>query len=232
MVVTVFSVSTDNGAVENNQADSIPVYQKIQKSHEIIIGIAEYYPPLSFIANKKRIGIEIHIAEELSRFLNVKMTLKVLATKDYISAIQNKVVDILISGLSRNLKRAQLIWFSIPYLETMPSILIDKRILPQVSYGQEFEETPVKTLWDIKRLSEFIIAVKIGSVYEEMMKEEFSDKKSHRVQTNQEGIMALRDGKVQGFIQDSLFLDYLYTHDASLKSSYVLLPGSGKAEKI
>ncbi|MFC1670066.1 substrate-binding periplasmic protein [Spirochaetota bacterium] len=206
------------------------VYNKIIGRNEIRIGISKHYPPLNFNSGKK--GVEMLIAKNLGKFLGVRVKLIPLNLKKYVSSIRNNNVDIIIAGLSRNLVRAKRIWFSVPYITITPGVLASKRIIPETKFSEDFEAEPIKTLWDLKRLNRFKIAVKKGSSYEYLLKIKFPSMSKVYVKTNDEGMMLLNNGKVHGFIHDSLYLQYLYRKSGKLRSRYKLLEGGKQNEKI
>jgi len=206
------------------------VYKGITANKEIRIGISKHYPPLNFKGGKS--GLEMEMARELGKFLGVKVTLVKLPVAGYVSALQKGRVDIILAGFSRNLKRGRIIWFSKPYLSVTPGVLVQKNALPQRRYGDEFEERPISSIWDLKSLTRFSFAVKKGSAYEELLKEHFPNTKRVIITTNEEGMRLLKKGRVKGFVHDSLYLKYLHGASAKLRSRYRLLQGGSQTEQI
>jgi ABC-type amino acid transport substrate-binding protein len=148
-------------------------YDRIIQKKVIRIGISQHYPPLNFYSGKN--GVEIDMAQELGRFLGVGIETVPLKLTEYVGAIEHKKVDIVIAGLSRNLRRATRIWFSEPYISVTPGVLASTRALPQTRFGDRFEQNPIRTIWDLKSISGFRFAVKEGSAYEELLENEFPD---------------------------------------------------------
>jgi len=206
------------------------VYQKIIKSGEVTIGISKHYPPLNFDAGRK--GVDIELARELGKFLGAKVRLVPLEVTDYVPSLTNGKIDVLMAGLSRNLPRGKKIWFSEPYITLTPAVLAGKRSLPQTKYGEEFEEAPIKTLWDLERLSRFKYAVKKGSSYEDLLKQKMPGAPVVYYKTNEEGLTLLEKGKVDGLVHDSLYLQHLYNTGSKFRSQYTLLQGGNQVEKI
>lgn len=206
------------------------VYRSIIKRGEIRIGISKHYPPLNFHSGKK--GVEVKMAEELGTFLGVRTTTVPLVLTDYISAIESGRVDIVMAGLSRNMERAKKIWFSEPYISMTPGVLANRRRLPQTRFGDKFEQNPIRTIWDLKNISGFKFAVKKRSAYETLLAREFPDVQTVTVSSNSEGLKALKSGAAHGFVHDSLYLQYLYSHSSEYRGSYILLQGGNRHEKI
>ena len=217
-------------AFHESPAIAADVYAAILAKKEIRVGISQHYPPLNFESGKK--GLEVEMATRLGEFLGVKVVLVPLGVKDYVPALEKKKVDIICAGFSRNLTRGRTIWFSVPYLTVTPAVLAQKRILPKQRYGDQFEESPISTIWDLENVAGFSFAVKAGSSYEELLKDHFPKNRRITVLTNEEGLALLEKGDVDGLVHDSLFLQYLYNKSASMRSSYKLLQGGRQAEKI
>ena len=205
-------------------------YRSIIERGEIRIGISKHYPPLNFKAGKT--GVEIEMAKELGKFLGVRTTTVHLSLSDYIPAIETGKVDIVMAGLSRNMERAKKIWFSEPYISMTPGVLANRRRLPQTRFGDKFEQNPIRTIWDLKNISGFKFAVKKRSAYEQLLGREFPDMQKVIVSTNEEGLNALKSGSAHGFVHDSLFLQYLYSHSSEYRGNYTLLQGGNRHENI
>lgn len=137
-----------------------------------------------------------------------------------------------IAGFSRNLERGRVIWFSKPYISVTPGILADNRSIPQTRFGEQFEQTPISSIWDLKRLPTFRFAVKKGSSYQHLLETTFPDMRRVIVVSNGEGLDLLGKGAVDGFVHDSLYLEYLYGNSAKLRNAYVLLKGGGRFEHL
>lgn len=205
-------------------------YREIMQSKTLRVGISIDYPPLNFNSGEK--GVEVEMARALGEFMGVRVRTVPLPVEQYASALEQREVDVVIAGFSRSLVRARSVWFSEPYLSVTPAVLADSRSIPQTSYGSEFEQAPIRTIWDLKRLTDFRFAVKKGSAYEELLKTEFPSMARVLVASNEEGMELLKNGSVTGFVHDSLYLEYLYAASAKLRNSYLLLAGGPRLEKI
>lgn len=203
-------------------------YEKIKARGEIRIGISMNYPPLNFNSGEK--GVEMEMAKKLGNFLDCSVKFVPLPVSEYISALEEGKVDILMSGLSRNMVRAKKIWYSVPYLTLTPAVLVRKAVLPQTQFGEQFEQRPFETIFDLRRLNSFTFALKKGSTYEVLLSEKFPDFPQVIVANDEEGLKKVEDGEAQGFVHDSLYLQYMYSKDAKLKRNYQLLSG-GRIEE-
>ena len=207
-----------------------PVYSAIMRQKIIRVGVSKDYPPLNFNAGQK--GLEIEMLRKLAEFLGVRFEIVPLDVDEYITSISRRKVDIVIAGFSRDLERARTIWFSKPYLSVTPGVLADSRAIPQTRFGEQFEQAPISTIWDLKRLPGFRFAIKKGSTYERILESSFPEMTRVLVASNQEGLELLKEGKVDGFVHDSLYLEYLFSSSAKLQSSFVLLKGGNRTERL
>lgn len=206
------------------------VYRSIMEKKRIRIGISKDYAPLNFNGGER--GVEIEMARGLGEFMGVRVELVPLEVGQYEGALVKRTVDVVIGGYSRNLARARTIWFSEPYLTVTPGVLADMRSLPKTNFGDRFEQKPIATIWDLKRVPGFRFAVKKGSAYEQLLETEFPDMPRTVVSTNEEGISLLNKRDVDGFVHDSLFLEYYFANSARLRNAFLLLSGGSRIEKI
>ncbi len=225
--VTVLLISISLNADSYNPGQ---VYKSIMDKKVIRIGISTHYPPLNFHSGKK--GVEIEMAKKLGEFLGVRVVKVPMTVGEFLPALRKGKVDIVIAGFSRNIQRARYIWFSKPYITLSPGVLVVKGVLPQTRFGDEFEESPIKTIWDLKRISRFRFAVKKGSTYEYLLNNKMPNMPKVIVKTTEEGLNMLKSGKAHGFVHDSLYLQYLYSTSASYRTPYRLLTGGSLVEKI
>jgi len=222
LTVSIFFVTDNAGAAD--------LYGTIMAKKEIRIGISKHYPPLNFNAGKK--GVEMEMAKKLGKFLGVKVKLIPLSVSQYMTALEKNRVDILLAGFSRNLKRAKSVWFSIPYVTITPGVLVRKGKLPRTRFGDEFEQAPFKTIWDLERINKFKFTVKKGSTYEYLLENHFPHMPRVSVNTDEECMDLLQKGKVHGFVHDSLYLEYLYSTSAKIRGPYTLLKGGNRREML
>ncbi|MCP4137793.1 MAG: amino acid ABC transporter substrate-binding protein [bacterium] len=206
------------------------VYRSILLKKELRVGISKDYRPLNF--NNGERGVEINMARKLGEFLGAKIQLVPLDFADYLPAIEQNRVDIVIAGMSKNLEKAKRIWFSKAYFNITPAVLANKKILPRTRFGDEFEQRTIRTIWDLKHLNSFKFAIKKGSAYEAILNEKFPNMPKRIVATNQEGLDLLDKGEVHGFVHDSLYLQYLYRNTSRYQSSYKLLHGGNRIEQL
>ncbi len=116
-------------AAETNSliTPEINTLDKIKKRGKLIIGVKDNLPPLGFRdRNGNLSGLEIDIARELAKELNMPLELMPLKNRDRLSALQNNQVDLAIAQITVTTNRSRLVDFSLPYY-TDSTIAIAKR---------------------------------------------------------------------------------------------------------
>ncbi len=214
------------------QSPQSSIYQQIKDKGEIVIGVGQGFPPLSFDRKGKFTGIEAEIAEQLAGFFQVKSRFVKVGVRDFIDALKSRKVDVVIAGVSRSIERGRHVWFSQPYLQITPAVLIDKRVLPQTQFGEVFETRQIQTIWDLKTLPEFTFVTKKGTTHERLLKKYFPEKSLILTDTDAQARQKLFDRKANGFVQDSIWLKYQFRTNKALKNNYALLSGGSRTEAL
>ena len=89
---------------------------EIQKRGKLIVGVKNNLPPLGFYdRNGNLTGLEIDIARELAKELNLLVEFVPLKNRDRLSALQNNYVDLAIAQITVTTNRSRLVDFSLPY---------------------------------------------------------------------------------------------------------------------
>lgn len=108
-------------------AQEFNAFNTIQKRGKLIIGVKDNLPPLGFRDRSGNLsGLEIDIARELAKELNLQIELVPLKNRDRLAALQTNQVDLAIAQITLTNNRSRLIDFSLPYY-TDSIIAIAKR---------------------------------------------------------------------------------------------------------
>lgn len=174
-------------AAETNSAitPEINTIDKIQKRGKLLIGIKDNLPPLGFRdRNGNLSGLEIDIARELAKELNLPIELVPLKNRDRLSALQNNQVDLAIAQITITNNRSRLVDFSLPYY-TDSTIAIAQRDFTTQELRQPVAIAVLKNSAAIAVIqSQFPKAAIIGA------------------SSYQDGLDALQSGKVKAFVGD------------------------------
>ncbi len=158
---------------------------EIQKRGKLIIGVKDNLPPLGFRdRNGNLIGLEIDMARELAKELNISIEFVPLKNRDRLSSLQNNQVNLLIAQITVTTNRSRLVDFSLPYY-TDSTIAIAKRGTTSQELSQPSAIAVLKNSAAIAVIqSKFPKAVIVGA------------------NSYQDGLAALQSGKVKAFVGD------------------------------
>ncbi len=174
-------------AAETNSAitPEINTLDKIKKRGKLIIGVKDNLPPLGFRDRSGNLsGLEIDIAHELAKELNMPIELVSLKNRDRLSALQNNQVDLAIAQITVTTNRSRLVDFSLPYY-TDSTIAIARRGITSQELRLPLAIGVLKNSSAIAVIqSQFPKAAIIGA-------SSYSD-----------GLEALQSGKVKAFVGD------------------------------
>ncbi|PZO36883.1 MAG: amino acid ABC transporter substrate-binding protein [Pseudanabaena frigida] len=174
-------------AAETNSAitPEINTLDKIQKRGKLIIGVKDNLPPFGFRDRTGNLsGLEIDIARELAKELNIPIELVPLKNRDRLAALQNNQVDLAIAQITVTSNRSRLIDFSLPYY-TDSTIAIAKSGTTSQDLKQPVAIAVIKNSATIAVIqSQFPKAAIIGA------------------SSYQDGLAALQSGRVKAFAGD------------------------------
>ena len=103
------SVQVNKNAVQGVETSAL---KKLVPSGELIVGIDEAFPPVTFKqADGSYAGIDIELAQEMQKRTGVKMTAKPIEWDSIIPALISKDIDIIWSGMGITQERAQKVNF-------------------------------------------------------------------------------------------------------------------------
>ncbi len=163
----------------------INTLDKIKKRGKLIIGVKDNLPPLGFRDRSGNLsGLEIDIAHELAKELNMPIELVPLKNRDRLSALQSNQIDLAIAQITVTTNRSRLVDFSLPYY-TDSTIAIAKRGITSQELRLPLAIGALKNSAAIAAIqSQFPKAAIIGA-------SSYSD-----------GLDALQSGKVKAFVGD------------------------------
>lgn len=194
--VPLLSVASSGENLSQNAAiaSEMNTLDKIRQRGKLIIGVKDNLPPLGFRdRNGNLAGLEIDIARELARELNMPLELLPIAHRDRLSALQNHQIDMAIAQMTVTPNRSRLVDFSLPYY-TDSTIAIVKRTAADLS--QPTSIAVIKNSAAIAAIqSRYPQAAIIGA------------------NSYAEGLAALESGKVSAFVGDrSSLTQWLIDH--------------------
>ncbi len=158
---------------------------------EMRVGITLGYPPMGFEKDGQIQGIEADFARMLGEELGTKITFVPVALKSLIPAIEENRIDIIMAGMSVTEKRGERVAFVEPYARVGQMALIRKEDYLKLN-------EPNAMNWPTSR-----IGVKAHTTGEKFAHTVLKQAVTTEFETVDQGVAALRAGKVDFFIHDA-----------------------------
>lgn len=140
---------------------SKPKLDEIKEKGKIVLGVSPDYPPYEFTTTengeKKVVGADIYLAEEISKKLGVKVEIQEMAFDSLIAAVNSNKVDMVISGVNPTEERRNAVDFSDVYYTGKGIFVVNN------------DSEEIKSLDDLKGKK---VGVQKGSTYETYAKEQ------------------------------------------------------------
>lgn len=115
---------------QHSYAVSPPDIQKIKEKGKLTIGLVHYPDPPFFMRDSQGqwYGLDIDLAKRISTELGVKLEIVDTAKSfdEVVEQVEARKIDMAISNISSNLRRAQKVAFTKPYITLNHAILINR----------------------------------------------------------------------------------------------------------
>ena len=123
-------------------------------NNDFIVGLTGDYPPFEFVRDKKIVGFDIDLANEIASELGKKLHIKDMDFDGLIPALQIGRIDCIISAMTATDARKKNVDFSIQYYASEFAMLYRR-------------DNPIKT---VKDLNNSIVGVQLGTSMENYLK--------------------------------------------------------------
>ncbi|GAF72347.1 unnamed protein product, partial [marine sediment metagenome] len=179
--------------------------KQICERGKIIVGMAPEYKPFEF-KNKKGeiVGFDVDTAKKVAEILEVELEIKTYKWDKLMPALEKREIDIIISGMSRTLKRAKKVNFTDSYFKTGQVVLVSKK---RANLGR-YEELDKK-------------GMRIGFVKkttgEDVAKKYFKNVDIVPFDGETNATKALLKNKIDGFVIDKVFTDFFIKQNPDAK---------------
>jgi len=178
-------------------ATSAPKRQSVAANPAILrVGVAPNSPPMVFKSGDRLVGIEIELAESLSRELGRKAVFVEEKWDGLIDALCADQIDIIMSSMSITPARSYRIAFSEPYLK-----------VGQMALSRADEK--YKYLSNIEVQAKRGVGVRPGTTGDYLVRQELPGITRKYFQSGQEAADALLNKKIDLFINDATMIWYL-----------------------
>jgi ABC-type amino acid transport substrate-binding protein len=179
--------------------------QNVKARGKLIVGVKTDFPPFGFLDKKGvNTGLDIDIAKALSKELfghEKAVEFVTVTSENRISFLTSGRVDLLAATLTITEERKKQVDFSIPYFITGETILV--RADSNITKYQDLAGKKVATVR--------------GSIGDSAIGEMVPDAERIKFERNVEALEALKNGRVEAFVQDFVLLYALLQKNRGLK---------------
>ena len=179
--------------------------QEVRARGTLVAGVKTDYPPFGFIDQKGvNKGIDVDIAKTLAKEVfgrEEAVKFVPVTTENRIRFLTSGKIDIILASMTITEKRKEVIDFSIPYFISGHLVLVreDSKIIKY----QDLEGKKVATIQ--------------GSTGDIAIRELVPAAECIKFQRNFEALQALKDHRVEAFVQDDVLIIYLQQQNPDLK---------------
>ena len=128
-------------------AEKDEIYERIQQSGELVVGLSADYAPYEFHADvdgtDKIVGFDISIAKKIAKDMGVKLKIEELGFDALLGALKTGKIDLVISGMSITEERLKEVDFSDPYFVVQQKVLVRKGDKNKYKTTADFNGVPV-----------------------------------------------------------------------------------------
>ncbi|WP_407856903.1 ABC transporter substrate-binding protein/permease [Enterococcus hailinensis] len=133
--------------IKAHGAEKDVIYERIQQSGELVVGLSADYAPYEFHADvngqDKIVGFDISIAEKIAKDMGVKLKIEELGFDALLGALKTGKIDLIISGMSITEERLKEVDFSDPYFVVQQKVLVRKDDKNKYKTTDDFEGVSV-----------------------------------------------------------------------------------------
>ena len=175
-------------------ASPSPVIDRIVQRGELRVGTSGTQPPLTATAKDGSLmGFDIELASAMANAMGVKLRLVPMDFHDLLTAVEKGDVDMVLSGLTMTPQRNMKVAFVGPYLVSGMSLLTKSKTMTKLRKAQEIDTPSVR------------VAALRGSTAEKFARDNMPKAQMTLVDTLDEGVAAVREGKVDALLADHPF---------------------------
>ncbi len=170
----------------------------LQAAAPLIVGTNAEFPPFSYIENKKIVGFDIEVAQEVGKRLDREVQFKDMPFDALIPDVVLGHVDFVAAGMSYTEERAKRVFFTKSYLSEDPLVIFSK------GQKMEMEDLLGKTVVVIEGFTADLLMSSKEGVH------------LIRLPTQADGFMAIKSGRADAFVTaKSTINSFVEKQDAS-----------------
>lgn len=195
--------------------DKVTDWDKIDQKGEIVIGVDDTFVPMGFRDEKDElVGFDIDLANAVADELGIKAKIQPIDWSMKETELKNGTIDLIWNGYTVTAERKEKVAFTKPYLKNEQVIVTLKK----------------NNITEYADMKGKVIGAQEGSSGEanlieepELMLDFVKDNEAVLYPTFMETFLDLNNGRLDGFIIDSVFAEY-YISKEDDPDKYVILP--------
>lgn len=163
--------------------------EQIKESGKLVLATASGYPPFEFVSienNGDVIGIDVALAQAIADELGVDLVVKDMAFSELIMTLSAGNCDIVIAGLPETPERAEVVDFSMVYVNDEQTIIVRSEDAGKYTSLADFEGK--------------IVDVEMGASSETVAKDELTNAKINSLSLIADCFMELSQGKCDAVV--------------------------------
>lgn len=182
-----------------------------KQKEQLVLVTEAGFAPYEYYSNGEIVGVDIDIAKEIAKALNMELVIKDVAFDSIISEVKTGKSDLGAAGISYTEERAREVDFTVNYATSNQVIIINK-------YSNIAGENDLQ----YKK-----VAVQLGSVADDYLSNNFINIEIIREKKFLAAIQDLKDGKVDAVVMDELPATKLVTSDMLILDEPLLTDSYG-----
>lgn len=214
--------------------ESSQVLEKIKKTKTLTVSVNEFYDPF-YIENPNPNfpGLDVELAQEYAKFLDVDLKIIPLRTFDqHARMLEKGDTQIAMAGISSSINRFRDVYFTDPYLISTPAALVNRTALPPEREGQIVTVQLFRNLNDLTNITGISYSVLANSSNHLFLRDAFPKAQIFSYFTNEAALNELKKNNVNAFVADSFYIQALLQKDSSLRANYLPILGVVQEDHI
>ena len=194
----------------------------IKEKGTVVVGLSADYAPYEFHAmidgKDEIVGFDVNLAKEIASDLGVKLEIKEMDFDSLIASVKADKIDMVISGMNPDKKRAKQIDFSDIYYESKHGVLV-----------REEDKDKYKEISD---LNEKIIGAQLGSVQQGIAEKKVKASKVQLLADVNNLVLELKTNKIDALITDEPVANMAMQNNKGLVLSDIKFADEGGGNAI
>lgn len=172
---------------------ALPSAGALAQGQDLVVATDTAFVPFEFRENGKYTGFDIDLWDAIAKQAGLKYTLKPMDFNGIIPGLQTNNIDVALAGITIRDDRKKVIDFSDPYYESGLAVLVAN------------DNNDIKTAQDLQGKK---VAVKIGTVAVDYLKENVTDAKLKLFPNIDNAFLELSTDRVDAVVHDTPNLQY------------------------